>query len=198
MLPPKIFVVVGNKAKTEPFNLNDLPGSAGRMDILCRCVAQTLFISHGIRRDSGIILILKGEPNPPKSILVLGSKVKYMSPDERNIGGLIRKALELKLRNLDWVESTPGIYVSKKGLKEIIEELKNYEKVYLKENGEDIRKVKFGERVAFFMGDHLGLSKEDEELICSKANKIVSVGPISLQADQCIVIVQNELDRRIR
>ncbi|HID42466.1 MAG TPA: tRNA (pseudouridine(54)-N(1))-methyltransferase TrmY, partial [Archaeoglobaceae archaeon] len=33
------FLVVGNRAATGNFNLNDLPGSAGRMDILCRCVA---------------------------------------------------------------------------------------------------------------------------------------------------------------
>ncbi len=192
--PERVFVVVGNKAKTEPFNLNDLAGSAGRMDILCRCIAQTLFISHGVRKNSAVIIVLRGEPSPPKSVMVVGSEVKYMSPDERNIGGIIRKALSVKVGK-EWVKSTPGVYVAKKDLKDVLEELKDYEKVYLKEGGEDIRKVKFGRKVAFFLGDHIGLSEEDEKLIMSLADRVVSVSPLSLQADQCIVIVHNELDR---
>jgi tRNA (pseudouridine54-N1)-methyltransferase len=44
-------VIIGHKEKTNgDFSLNDLPGSAGRMDILCRCVSSALFISFGMRR----------------------------------------------------------------------------------------------------------------------------------------------------
>jgi len=73
------FLVVGNKAVTKPFSLKDLAGSAGRMDILCRCVAQALFISHGIRKDSEIYLLLLGKPDPPKA-LKWGYSYKAVQP----------------------------------------------------------------------------------------------------------------------
>ena len=191
------FLVVGNKAVTEPFSLKDLAGSAGRMDILCRCVAQALFISHGIRRDSEIYLLLLGKPDPPKALKILGSEVRYMAPDERNIGGLIRKALQVKVGK-DWKRSTPGIYIARKTLRDLLDELsERFDTiVYLKEDGVDIREVACNlENPLFVLGDHIGLKDEDERLVLEYADMIVSLSPLSLQADQCIVITHYELDR---
>ncbi len=191
------FLVVGNKAITEPFSLKDLAGSAGRMDILCRCVAQALFISHGIRRDSEIYLLLLGKPDPPKALKILGSEVRYMAPDERNIGGLIRKALQVKVGK-DWKRSTPGIYIARKTLRDLLDELsERFDTIiYLKEDGVDIREVACNlENPLFVLGDHIGLKDEDERLVLEYADMIVSLSPLSLQADQCIVITHYELDR---
>ena len=166
------------------------------MDILCRFVAQALFVSHGIRKDVEVYLLLLGKPDPPKTIKIVGSEVKTMAPDERNIAGLIRRALKVKC-DKDWKESTSGIYISKKGLKDLLDELsKRYKIVYLRENGNDIRS--FDGKVddcLFVLGDHLGLKREQEEVVLSFADGIVSVSPISLQADQCVVILHYELDR---
>ena len=190
------FLVVGNKAVTKPFSLKDLAGSAGRMDILCRCVAQALFISHGIRRDTEIYLLLLGEPDPPKALMIRGSEVRYMAPDERNIGGLIRKALGLEVGR-EWRRSTPGIYVARKDLKDLLEELsRKYEVIYLREDGVDIREVACVLRNPLFvLGDHLGLREEHERIVLNYASKVISLSPLSLQADQCIVIAHYELDR---
>ncbi|HIP25643.1 MAG TPA: tRNA (pseudouridine(54)-N(1))-methyltransferase TrmY [Archaeoglobus profundus] len=191
------FLVIGNKAVTKPFSLKDLAGSAGRMDILCRCVAQAMFISHGIRRDSEIYLLLLGEPDPPKALKILGIEVRYMAPDERNIGGLIRKALSIKV-NKDWKISTPGIYIARKNLKDLLDELSSrYDQIiYLREDGVDIREVVSKIRnPLFILGDHIGVREEDEKLILKYADMIISLSPLSLQADQCIVIVHYELDR---
>ncbi|RLI80593.1 tRNA (pseudouridine(54)-N(1))-methyltransferase TrmY [Archaeoglobales archaeon] len=192
----RAFLIIGNKAVTKPFNLNDLAGGAGRMDILCRFVAQALFVSHGIRKDVEVYLLLLGKPDPPKTIKIVGSEVKTMAPDERNIAGLIRRALKVKC-DKDWKESTSGIYISKKGLKDLLDELsKRYKIVYLRENGNDIRSfVGKVDDCLFVLGDHLGLKREQEEVVLSFADGIVSVSPISLQADQCVVILHYELDR---
>ncbi len=191
------FLVVGNKAVTKPFSLKDLAGSAGRMDILCRCVAQALFISHGIRRDSEIYLLLLGKPDPPKALKILGSEVRYMAPDERNIGGLIRKALKVKV-DKDWRLSTPGIYIARKGLRDLLEELSfRFDRiVYLREDGVDIREIACDLRdPLFILGDHIGIKEEEEKIVLEYADTIVSLSPLSLQADQCIVITHYELDR---
>ncbi len=191
----RAFLVVGNKAVTRPFNLNDLAGSAGRMDILCRCVAQALLVSHGIRRDVEIYVLLLGEPDPPKAVKIVGKDVKYLAPDERNIGGILRKALKLNIDD-EWKRSSPGVYIARKGLRELLDELsKDYKVVYLREDGINIRKVACDLKDPLFvLGDHLGLKEEDERTVMEFAEVVISVSNISLQADQCIVIVHYELD----
>jgi len=191
----RAFLIVGNKAVTKPFSLKDLAGSAGRMDIICRCIAQALFISHGIRRDVEVYVLLLGEPDPPKALKVVGSEVKYMAPDERNIGGIIRKALSLKVDER-WRRSTPGVYIARKSLKDLLDEPKKYEIVYLREDGIDIREIACSlNNPLFILGDHRGLKEEDEKGVMNYAEIIVSVSKLSLQADQCIVIAHYELDR---
>jgi len=191
----RLFIIIGNKASTGDFNLNDLPSSGGRMDIICRFIAQSLFISHGIRKDSGAIGLLLGEPDPPRSILVHGGKVRYMSPDERNVAGLIRKAL--KHGGEEWKETSPGIFTAKKSVNEILSELGDFSIFYLREDGRDIFDLSIGpeEKTVFVMGDHLGVGGDIEELILRKVRGIISVSPLSLQADQCVVLIHNFLDR---
>jgi len=185
---------VGNRAVTKPFSLNDLPG-AGRMDVLCRCVSQALFISHGIRKDVEVYLLLLGPPEPPKVVLVKGDEVKRMSPDERNIGGHIRKALSIECGKR-WKKVHSGVYISKKGLEELLEELNNsYSLVYLKEDGVNINKAGIPSNPLFILGDHEGLTEEQEEIVEKYAALKLSLSPLSLLAEQCIVIVHYELDK---
>ncbi len=184
------FLVIGNKAKTGKFSLNDLPG-AGRMDILCRCVSAAFFLSHDIRRDVEVYLLLLGPPDPPKVVKIVGERVKYMPPDERGIAGLIRKALEVK-SGRDWREVSPGIYVAKKNLEELLEGEEVY---YLKEGGEDIRELEVNEAL-FVLGDHIGVPEGLEEMILRRAKKVVGIPTRSLMAEHCITIVHYELDRK--
>ncbi len=190
----RAFLVVGNRAVTKKFNLNDLPGAAGRMDILCRCVAQALFYSHGVRKDTEVYLLLLGG-EPSKAVRIRGGEVKYMSPDERNIAGLLRKALQNEKG--EWKRSTPGIYSAVKTFDELLYELSHQNTlVYLREDGQDIRETASQlKNPLFVMGDHLGLSGEMETKLSAYTDKVVSLSPIPLQADQCILISHYELDR---
>jgi tRNA (pseudouridine54-N1)-methyltransferase len=189
----KSFIIIGHKAATAPFSLNDLPGAAGRMDILCRFVNAALFLSHDLRRDVRVYLVLKGEPDPPKLIRFDGSGVRYLSPDERSAASLIRKALEKNVQGF-WTESTPGVSIRKGELGDLLGEL-NKKITYLREDGEDVR-VKSFEEPLFVLGDHLGVTEDEEKSIKKCENEIVSVGPLSLHADHCIVLLHNEMDRQ--
>jgi tRNA (pseudouridine54-N1)-methyltransferase len=184
------FVVVGHCARTAgDFTLNDMPGSAGRMDILCRCVNASFFLSHDLRRDVELILVLCGEPDPPKTVLLRGSELRYLSPDERSAGALLKKALALPCGEA-YRESTPGIYVKRGGFAEIVRE---GDTGVLDESGEDLRTA--GKLPArFLLSDHHNFSGAEIEQI--RTVPAFSVGPCSLHADHVITIVLNELDRR--
>jgi tRNA (pseudouridine54-N1)-methyltransferase len=189
-------VILGHKAKTSgDFSLNDLPGSAGRMDILCRCVSSALFLSFGMRRDVNIHLLLLGEPDPGKIIRFEGLNLKYLNPDERSSGSLIQKALLKEAREKD-TRSTPGVWVRRGDLKSLLSEFGGRTLLYLREDGRDIRE--FSREIrdpVFILGDHTGVSEEEEVQLFEAGAKVISVGPISLHSDHCITLVHNELDR---
>ncbi|MDG6244014.1 MAG: tRNA (pseudouridine(54)-N(1))-methyltransferase TrmY [Methanolobus sp.] len=195
----KDFVIIGHKALTcGDFSLNDLPGSAGRMDILCRCVNSALFLSHGMRRDVNVHLILLGEPDPVKVIRFNGEKLKYLNPDERSSGSLIKKALEKDATPYE-TQSTPGVWVRRAGLQELLSEFSKAGRdvYYLKEDGKDIREyTELSTDAVFILGDHTGVTEEEEELISRVAKQTLNIGPLSLHSDHCMLIIHNELDRK--
>lgn len=192
----KDFLIIGHKAATGTFSLNDLPGAAGRMDILCRCVNSALFLSRDLRRDVRVFLLLKGEPFPSRLIRFDGSAVRYLSPDERSAASLIKKALEKNVQDF-WTESTPGVSIRNGDLDNILKEL-DKKIIYLREDGKDIREKGFDAvfDLLFVLGDHLGLSEDEEKKIMAYSPEIISVGPLSLHADHCIVLLHNEMDRQ--
>ena len=186
----KRFLVVGHRASTTgDFSLNDLPGGAGRMDILCRCINSCFFLSHDLRRDVECYLILKGEPSPPKTVLIRGSEIRYLNPDERSAGSLLKKALALPCGEI-FRESTKGVYVRKGGLDRMLSE---YQFTILDETGENIRELETVPK-NLILSDHMNFTEEEEELL--KDLKRISAGPKILHADHTITVILNETDRR--
>ncbi len=188
------FVVIGHKAVTSgDFKLEDMAGGAGRLDILLRCINSAFFLSHGIRRDVEIYLVLLGEPRPPRTVRIVGSEVRYLNPDERSTGALVRNAL---LKDGE-ARSSPGIYISGRSLGDLLSELSAVsEIVYLREGGKDIREQGFGPEVTFVLSDSVDLTAGEEEMVLSHRPAVITLGPLSYHADHCIIIANNELDRR--
>jgi len=185
-----VIAVVGHLARTDGnFSLNDMPGSAGRMDVLARCVNASLFLSHDLRRDTDCFLVLLGPPAPPKTVLFRGSEVRYLSPDERSAGALLKKALDLPCGD-EFRESTKGVFVRKGGLARLLAE---HWFAVLDESGTDIRSAGSLPE-AVLLSDHQNLTEEEMALTagCPK----FSVGPRSLHADHAIITLMNEIDRR--
>jgi tRNA (pseudouridine54-N1)-methyltransferase len=191
------FVIVGHRAITSgDFKLDDLCGSAGRLDVLLRAINSSFFLSHDIRKDVELQLILLGEPEPPKTVRLVGSELKYLNPDERSTGALIRNALMKKAKGEE--KSSPGIYISNRSYKDVLSTIpKDTQFVYLKEDGKDIRDVKLSGDMTFVLSDDQDLSAEEEEILMDYSPEKVSLGPISYHSDHCILVVNNEMDRRI-
>jgi tRNA pseudouridine-54 N-methylase/signal recognition particle GTPase len=190
------YVVIGHRAVTSgDFKLDDLAGGAGRLDILLRCINSAFFLSHDIRKDVEVHLVLQGPPVSPKTLRLVGSELRYLNPDERSTGALVRNALMQKVDTE--VRSSPGIYISNRSYHDVLSVLsKESTLVYLKEDGEDIREFTFPEDVTFVLGDDRDLSEEEEDVLLKYGPSTVSLGPLSYHADHCITLVNNELDRR--
>ena len=190
------FVVIGHRAVTSgDFKLDDLAGGTGRLDVLLRCINSAFFLSHNIRRDTEVHLILQGPPHPPKTVRLVGSELKYLNPDERSTAALVRNALLQKVAAEE--RSSPGIYVSNRSYRDVLSLVPKGEQiVYLREDGTDVREFGFEQDVTFVLGDDQDLTLEEEGLLLKYEPKIISLGPASYHADHCISIVNNDLDRR--
>ena len=194
----RIFVVVGHKATTQPsFSLEDIPGTSGRLDILCRSVTAAFVLSHGIRKDVLVYLVLLGG-EIPKTIRLVGETLRHLNPDERTTAALLKKALAVEATP-EWAMSTSGIFVRTGGLEKPLEDLKqrSVRLVYLREDGRDFRCLKdepLEREMAFVLGDHTGMTAEEESLLASAGAEVVALGPTSLHADHCIVVTNWLLD----
>ena len=106
------FAVIGHRAMSKgKLPLNDLAGSAGRMDVLIRAVMSALLTSHGLRDDVEVILHLQGGPGPHRRLKFVGSELRGFHAEERSVAGLIAKAIREPLPAIGhWIERTPGLY----------------------------------------------------------------------------------------
>lgn len=186
------FVVLGHHAPTHPdFSLDDLAGAAGRIDVLCRCVNAAMFLSHGIRDAVQVHLVLQDEV----AVRVDSSDLRYMNPDERNIAGLLRQALEAKdqaIGNRE-AESTPGIHVSKRGFQAVLESIDGTV-VELHEDGDPVADVEPPTDPVFVLSDHEDFTDAEGGLLAEHSDQRVRVGPDVLHADHTITVAHNYLD----
>lgn len=187
------FVVLGHEATTDPaFHLDDLPG-AGRLDILCRCVNAAFLLSHAIRSDVELTLILQDSLR----IRFVGDDLKSVAPDERAIAGLIKAALEQAdtAVGATMVESSPGIHVGRGGLKAVLETLPDSASiVQLIEGGLPVDQAPLPTEPVFILSDHIEFTQTDREALERVPSTQLSLGPNSLHSDHAITITHHILD----
>ena len=165
------------------------------MAILARCVGAALLVSHGLRKDIELVTLHLGPPTAPKAVRFESARLMHANPDERSCALLLEKALGAATTGPVWQPSTPGISVAVLPFEELLDEWRD-PIVILDEAGEDIASAMIPARATFVLGDHLGFTAEEASLLKKRSAATVSLGPVSLQADQCLTVLHNHLDRR--
>lgn len=80
------------------------------MDVLVRALMAGLMTSHGLRKDTVVVLHLLGGPGPARRIKFDGSTLKGLHADERSIAGTIGKVITTPLPPIGhWQPITAGI-----------------------------------------------------------------------------------------
>lgn len=181
----RIFWAIMDGRTDGDWSLNGLP-NAGRMDEAARIVNAAFWLSHDIRRDVVMYLTFYGPPRPPRTVKFVGSELKRVSPDERNIGAILRNALRTE-RAEDWVKTHSGVYIKDIGV-ELQEEI-NVPIVLLDENG---KKGKIEEDVCFVVGGPYGIPEKAMEKI--RPNKTISIGNRIYTASHTICAINFILD----
>ncbi len=186
------FIVLGHDAPTtDAFSLDDLAGGAGRLDVLCRCVSSGFFLSHAIREDVRLFLVLSDE----FTVRFEGSELRRLNPDERSTAALIRAALaerEGAIGHVE-VESTPGVYLSRRGFADVLDSVSGTV-IQLHEDGTPLSESEVPEHPTFVLSDHHDFTEREGELLSERGAERLSVGPEALHANHAITVVHNWLD----
>jgi tRNA (pseudouridine54-N1)-methyltransferase len=192
------FVVIGQRATVGPeFSLTNLPASSGRLDVLLRCVRAALLVSHGVRRDTVVYLVLLGAPRAPQALRVDGATVKFLRPDERSIAMLVQKSFAAPREGDGFVTVRPGIAVAEGGIDVVLADIGEAAPYVLEEGATDVRSATIDAAdVVFFVGDDVGFDEATRRRLTALGATPIAVGPVSLHADDVVAVVVNELDRR--
>lgn len=198
------FIVIAHRALTnEGINLKDLCGASGRWDGVARSITSSLFLSHDIRRDTSIHILLLGPPDPPKILTIEGSSVKYLNPDERACAALMRKNLSFELSGSTGtsIRTSPGIYQTRGDLEYLLSVIRGTIAL-LDEGGSDLfledninELASEDKRIFFILSDDQDLREDEREALERSCMMKISVGPLSLHTNQAITIVHNAIDR---
>jgi tRNA (pseudouridine54-N1)-methyltransferase len=191
----RAFVVLGSMARADGgVVLDDLPGTSGRLDVLVRCVRAALCISHGVRRDTRVYLVLLGG-EAPRTVRIDGASAKFLRPDERQVAILLLKTIRrVEREDARFVEQRHGIAVACAGLEAVLRDLAGTALFVLEEGGPDVRQARVTDG-AFFVGDHTGFDPSAREVLVAAGARPLGVGPVSLHSEDVVTLIHNELDR---
>ncbi|MDE0708002.1 MAG: hypothetical protein OSB33_03525 [Candidatus Poseidoniales archaeon] len=191
------FAIIGHRAQSSgKINLNDLAGSAGRLDVLVRAVNTALFLSHGIRDDTHITLHLLGGPGPSRRVWFEGPQLRGVHPDERAIAGQVNKALREPVPAMgQFVELHSGLWHSGGEIEQTITEWKRegVRIFVLDASGIPFNpEIHNAESIGFILSDDRPFS--ESELQSIQSIEKISLGDTWLQGHACISILHHYLD----
>jgi tRNA (pseudouridine54-N1)-methyltransferase len=194
------FVVIGGRASaSDDFRLDDLPSSSGRLDALVRCIRAALLVSHGVRRDVRLYLVLRGGPRAPRTVRIDGRTAAFLRPDERSLATLLKKALATDVdgEGGGFAIARPGIAIARGDLDVALADVGESALFVLEEGAPDAREDSAlgRSRVAFVLGDHLGFDEGTRASLARLGATPRSVGPRSLHTEDVVTLIVNELDR---
>lgn len=193
----RIFVLKAFTAVTAPiFIMRNIAGTSGRLDVVCRCILNAFLINGGIRRDVDFYAVLEGPPSPPKLLKVSGNLLQYLPKSEVEVARIIRDLLSMEKGSHP---ENAAFKIGRMSFEKLIYSLKKEGCLltYLHEDGIDIRKFNFNSScgIVFILGDHLGLDRNSERFLESLNVPRISLGPVVYLASQCIILVNEELDK---
>jgi tRNA (pseudouridine54-N1)-methyltransferase len=193
----KEFVLRARRATTDPgFDLENLP-KEGKLDSVCSAIANTLWISGDVRRDTAIHVVLEGPHISPKTISFFGNEIKGLRHDERSIALYIKQALQkgayLELNEEANVRT--GIKIAKKSFERLLFEKSKKKIMILDKEGKDIRTFNFPDDFVLVFGSPEGLAPKTEKFLFDMKAEKISLGPRMLFAAHCPIVVHNEIDR---
>lgn len=188
------FVVHGHTAPTVgEFELDNLPGGAGRMDLLARCLLASLLTSHDIRERTVIYLVLADA----LTVRFDGREMRSLHPDERSAAALVRSILGEADRAIGEqpVEASPGIALRKSDFATTLHRIADRGTViHLEPDATQAIGVEPPADPVLVLSDHRPFTEADRTVLNDVSDRRLSLGPKALHTDQTITVAHHWCD----
>jgi len=197
----RIFVI---RARSTPIDSGLFLASVGaeaHVEILAQTLVNTLLLSKDHYRDVLVYLVLEGASDFSRTIC-------FESNQLEDLGGFHEAAMLASIANaLDQssrlgkeqqVNTAAGISVRTISFEHLVKELAEQYPLYvLDKKGTDIRNAPFSQDACFILTDHIPMPRKSFHTLKRLGAENISLGPRMLFASQCVVLIHNELDRRL-
>jgi tRNA (pseudouridine54-N1)-methyltransferase len=194
------FIIIAHRARSDDrISLNDLCGASGRWDGVARSINAALHLSHGMRRDTSIHILLLGPEDQPKLLTVNGESVRYLNPDERASSALMKKCLKSPLGKETGSISfpSPGITLTRIDLDGLLSSLPG-PLIELHEDGNEADPVidwlLEHDHLFFLLSDDMDLTDGEVSAVRSHSVGRIRLGPSVLHSNMAITVVHYILD----
>lgn len=130
-------------------------------------IQASFFLSHKIRTNTEVLLAFVDDE---LVVQYIGSELRFLSPDERSIGMLLMKALEKKdAAHKTKIQSTPGIWIQKKKIKDFFHELSEKNQIIIADEdfNNELQGI-FEQNITFIIPNFFPVEKYFSDRIVSK------------------------------
>lgn len=194
------YIVRAHSAPADPGQLLAAVGSGAHVEYLAQIIVNALFVAKGHRNDVTLTLVLEKSGDYSRALSIPGNAFG-------SLGGLHESALLEVIADSLFegrglakeasVTTGLGIRVSATSFEHIARDRLAGGPVFLLDRkGQDVREVSVPRNAAFLLTDHVPMPKKLARSLVRRGAIPVSLGPVMLHASQCVVVVQNEIDRR--
>ncbi|MFW9831445.1 MAG: hypothetical protein ACFFD8_06690 [Candidatus Thorarchaeota archaeon] len=192
------------RARTaEDFLIRDLPGTSGRLDIVCRVLISAFHTVPSLTPFLNVNAILGGPPKPPLRLSV-SNVVTAEFPESELACALILKGLLQQFyttaRKAD--RHWPQFQLTPKSFEDTLDEIAKptTQLLYLIEDGIPLEKLTLNLQspIALILGDDKGLPVSHEKYVYQHAVQEVSIGTRSLLGSHVISLFLLDLEQRTK
>ncbi|MFX1264370.1 MAG: hypothetical protein ACFFH0_03265 [Promethearchaeota archaeon] len=186
----RFMLILPSVPETGQFRLRDLPGSGGRVDILCRSLAACFDWGPTTWPRSMLEFV---------AVIADGIALRVRDPGESLPRGevqwaeTIRSALEGS--NTDFVSC------QRMGFSDLLVELKQGHVWALEEAGTpfaEIRTMNPRDENTFIVGDHLGFDSQTQRALDDHSIYRLSIGKTSYLSSHCIAAIISKFERMVK
>ena len=195
----RTFIIRARKGTTRWERVRSQIGTNEHFEVVAHSVINAFFISNDFRQDVEVYIVLDSSENFPHTIKLSGSEGLSMAGfHEEAVLDLVEKILKESsgLLKDETRIIAPGMQISGYGFEKLASRLIETRPVYLLDRkGEDIRKTIIKPNPVFILSDHLAMPKNSVKSLTRRGLQDISLGKKMLFASQCVVILNDEMDR---
>lgn len=187
------FLILAHEVPTDAseISLADLPGTGGRLDVVARAITASLLVSHGIRENVQVEVVIADE----LTVRFDGGTLSHLHPDERSTAALVRDAIAAGDEAVGTIPADPheGISVYRRGLENTLEGIDG-PIIQLHEAGGSIIEAGLPNEPTLVLSDHWSYTAADQAALDDIGADRVRLGPMAVHTSHAIAIANHYLD----